>query len=96
MLGLDLLPPAGLTCLASAPGELGLARACISGDLEPRRVHLGDPYNALKSVPDWRWMMDRADSPWYPSLRLYRPRAEGDWDHVFDAASADLMNLAKV
>jgi Tfp pilus assembly protein PilF len=44
----------------------------------------------------WLWLMDRADSPWYPSLRLYRPRAGGDWDHVFDAASADLMNLAKV
>ena len=44
----------------------------------------------------WLWLMERADSPWYPSLRLYRPRAEGDWDHVFDAASADLMSLAKL
>jgi len=44
----------------------------------------------------WLWLVDRADSPWYPSVRLYRPRAEGDWDHVFDAASADLMNVAKV
>ncbi len=44
----------------------------------------------------WLWLVDRPDSPWYPTLRLYRPRAEGDWDHVFDAASADLMSLAKV
>ena len=44
----------------------------------------------------WLWLMERADSPWYPSLRLYRPRAEGDWDHVFDAASADLMSFAKI
>jgi Flp pilus assembly protein TadD len=43
--------------------------------------------------PHWLWLKDRADSPWYPSLRLYRPRAEGDWDFVFDAASADLMAM---
>ena len=43
----------------------------------------------------WLWLRDRGDSPWYPSLRLFRPRAEGDWDHVFDAASAELMGLVK-
>ena len=43
----------------------------------------------------WLWLRDRVDSPWYPSLRLFRPRAEGDWDHVFDAASAELMGLVK-
>jgi Tetratricopeptide repeat/Glycosyltransferase family 9 (heptosyltransferase) len=41
----------------------------------------------------WLWRLDRTDSPWYPSLRVFRPRAEGDWDHVFDAASAELMGL---
>jgi hypothetical protein len=40
----------------------------------------------------WLWLRERADSPWYPSLRLFRPRAEGDWDHVFDSASAELMS----
>jgi ADP-heptose:LPS heptosyltransferase len=44
----------------------------------------------------WQWLLERSDSPWYPSLRLFRPRAEGDWDHVFDAASAELMNLVKL
>ena len=34
---------------------------------------LGRPvWVALRRVPDWRWMLDRADSPWYPSMRLYR------------------------
>jgi Flp pilus assembly protein TadD len=42
----------------------------------------------------WLWLSDRSDSPWYPSMRLFRPRAEGDWDHVFDAASTELMKLA--
>jgi len=41
----------------------------------------------------WLWLLDRSDSPWYPSVRLFRPRAEGDWDHVFDSAAAELMTL---
>ena len=41
----------------------------------------------------WLWLRDGSDSPWYPSLRLFRPRAEGDWDPVFDAASTELMGL---
>jgi hypothetical protein len=56
---------------------------------------LGKPVWVLLSyVAHWLWMQDRADCPWYPSLRLFRPRAEGDWDYVFDAASAELMALA--
>jgi len=43
----------------------------------------------------WLWLLDRTDNPWYPSMRLFRPRAEGDWDYVFDAVSAELMTLAK-
>lgn len=41
----------------------------------------------------WLWLLDRTDNPWYPSMRLFRPRAEGDWDYVFDLASAELMTL---
>jgi ADP-heptose:LPS heptosyltransferase len=43
----------------------------------------------------WLWLRDRGDTPWYPSLRLFRPRAEGDWGHVFDAAAAGLMALVR-
>ncbi len=42
-LGLDLRTPRGATYLATAPGELGLARAYISGDLQTYGVHPGDP-----------------------------------------------------
>ncbi|MDQ2635734.1 MAG: class I SAM-dependent methyltransferase, partial [Actinomycetota bacterium] len=51
-LGLDLLSPRGTTYLATAPGDLGLARAYVSGDLEARGVHPGDPYQLLKALAD--------------------------------------------
>lgn len=50
----------------------------------------------LGHVAHWLWLQERTDSPWYPSLRLFRPRAEGDWDYVFDTASVELMKLTEV
>ncbi len=49
-LGLDLLTPRGTTYLATAPGDLGLARAYVSGDLELLGVHRGDPYELLRAL----------------------------------------------
>jgi hypothetical protein len=43
---------------------------------------------------DWRWLLDRDDCPWYPTARLYRQRAPGDWNGVLDRVAADLMALA--
>jgi cyclopropane-fatty-acyl-phospholipid synthase len=51
-LGIDLLTPRGTTYLATAPGDLGLARAYIAGDLDIRGVHPGDPYLLLKALTD--------------------------------------------
>jgi cyclopropane-fatty-acyl-phospholipid synthase len=51
-LGMDLLTPRGMTYLATAPGELGLSRAYVSGDLVARGVHPGDPYELLKLLAD--------------------------------------------
>jgi ADP-heptose:LPS heptosyltransferase len=36
----------------------------------------------LGFTPDWRWLQYRSDSPWYPSLRLFRQNAIGEWDSV--------------
>jgi len=44
----------------------------------------------LTHLPDWRWLMDRTDSPWYPTLRLYRQPAPGAWDAVVQRILADL------
>ena len=45
---------------------------------------LGVPvWVALAALPDWRWMLDRNDSPWYPTMRLFRQRKEGERHGVF-------------
>ena len=44
----------------------------------------------LSHVPDWRWLLDREDSPWYPSVKLYRQPVIGDWDSVLDKVKIDL------
>jgi FkbM family methyltransferase len=45
---------------------------------------LGVPcWLALMAVPDWRWLLGRDDSPWYPRCRLFRQDRPGDWDGVF-------------
>jgi hypothetical protein len=44
----------------------------------------------LPSTPDWRWMREREDTPWYPSVKLYRQRTAGDWKEVFVRIAADL------
>jgi hypothetical protein len=46
----------------------------------------------VTNIPDWRWLMDRADSPWYPTLRIYRQPVPGDWNSVVQCLLSDLMN----
>ena len=54
---------------------------------------LGIPVLLLvTNIPDWRWLMDRDDSPWYPTVRLYRQPMPGDWDSVVQRVLADLMS----
>ncbi len=43
-------------------------------------------------IPDWRWMMDRDDSPWYPTLRIYRQPSAGDWESVIQSVLDDLTS----
>ena len=41
---------------------------------------LGRPvWMALKRVPEWRWQLEREDSPWYPTMRLFRQQEAGEW-----------------
>ena len=43
--------------------------------------------------PDWRWLLDRTDSPWYPTMRLFRQTAPGDWDGVIERLRRELIDL---
>lgn len=55
---------------------------------------LGVPvWLALPFVPDWRWLLERSDSPWYPTMRLFRQTQPGDWDSVFREIQTSLTEL---
>jgi hypothetical protein len=55
------------------------------------RAALGQPvWTVLPLVPDRRWLLGRADTPWYPTMRLYRPRRLGDWREVLGRVARDL------
>jgi tetratricopeptide (TPR) repeat protein len=54
---------------------------------------LGRPtWLALKHVPDWRWMLGRDDSPWYPTMRLFRQARPGDWAGLFAGMRHELAS----
>lgn len=55
---------------------------------------LGRPvWVLLPFAPDWRWLLNREDSPWYPSMRLFRQTSPGDWAGVF-ARVAEALDRA--
>lgn len=55
---------------------------------------LGVPvWVALGKSPDWRWLLDREDSPWYPTMRLFRQETQGDWPGVFDRMANALAEM---
>jgi hypothetical protein len=55
---------------------------------------LGTPaWVLLPFAPDWRWLLDRSDSPWYPSMRLFRQPAPRDWAHVVADVASELRGL---
>jgi Glycosyltransferase family 9 (heptosyltransferase) len=98
-------PPAGMS-LVSLSDEiadfedtaaiLNVADLLVSVDSSP--VHLagalGRPaWVMLPMVPDWRWLLGRNDTPWYPTVRLFRQKSRGVWGDVMEAMAAELMHL---
>ena len=56
---------------------------------------MGKPvWTLLPFMPDWRWMMERQDSPWYPTMRLFRQKSPGCWSDVFAGVKKGLQVLA--
>ncbi len=57
---------------------------------------LGRPtWLALPRVADWRWLDGRTDSPWYPSMRLFRQSERGHWGGVFEHMRSALLAVLK-
>jgi len=67
--------------------------------IDTSTVHLagamGKPvWVMLLLTQDWRWLLDREDSPWYPSARLFRQTRVGDWDGVIERVCAELPRFS--
>lgn len=100
-------PPPGMSVLSlsdeindfeDTAAILSIADLLISVDSSP--VHLAGALNRpvwvmLPFVPEWRWLLNRSDSPWYPSARLFRQAAAGDWAGVVNDMAAALCELPK-
>jgi tetratricopeptide (TPR) repeat protein len=58
---------------------------------------LGVPvWVALSRIADWRWLLERSDTPWYPSMRFFRQSRLGDWQEVFERMAGELSSWCKV
>lgn len=85
----DFTDTAALCELMDAVVSVDTAAAHLSGAL-------GKPVCVLLPfVPDWRWLLDRDDSPWYPSARLYRQTRAGEWDPVLAKVAAELAAIGQ-
>jgi tetratricopeptide (TPR) repeat protein len=95
--GVEVLQCASVDNFRDLDGLASLIDACdlvVSSDNST--VHLagalGKPtWIMLPYVPDWRWAMNRTDSPWYPTVRLYRQDRIDDWGGVFERVREDLL-----
>jgi hypothetical protein len=99
-------PPSGMTLVdlgdeiadfEDTAAILSIADLLISIDSAPAHLAgaLGRPaWVMLGFVADWRWLLERPDSPWYPSLRLFRQPRRGDWDSVVAAMVPELSAWA--
>jgi hypothetical protein len=97
----DRLTQLGIKSLGSALGDFASAAAAIEGldltiTIDTATAHLagalGKPvWTLLDHLPDWRWMTQRLDSPWYPTMRLYRQERPGDWTEVLKRVERDLF-----
>ena len=100
----DVVAPDGMISLAEHLHSFADTAAAITQmdlviSVDTSVAHLagsmGCPVWALiPHAPDWRWMLDRPDSPWYPSMTLYRQPRRGDWDSVIAQVRHDLAEAA--
>jgi len=79
--------------LAAIIKNLDLVIACDTG-IAHLSGALGVPtWVAIKKIPDWRWMLDRTDSPWYPNVRLFRQFDQGNWGSIFTSMTMSISGM---
>lgn len=84
-----------LTDFAETAAALSSVDLVISADTAVAHLaaSLGKPvWMFVPFSPDWRWLLDRNDSPWYPSMRLFRQKTLGDWETVVQEMLAELQD----
>ena len=70
---------------------------CVDTSTAHLAAAMGKPVWILNRFDScWRWLLDRDDSPWYPTAKLYRQQRMGDWESVLDQVKTDLSKLAVV
>jgi tetratricopeptide (TPR) repeat protein len=80
---------------ADTAAIMSLLDLIISSDTAPAHLAgaIGRPlWVLLQHTPDWRWMVDRVDNPWYPSAKLFRQKAAGDWGAVIEQVIQELSS----
>jgi len=75
---------------AAAMAQLDLVIAVDTGAMHLAAASGRPTWHLARTPPDWRWMLDRNSSPWYPSMRIFRQEGAGDWDQVLDEVMAAL------
>lgn len=93
----EMGPSAGSDRAEQTAGAMQSLDLIISVDSFPAHLAgaLGRPtWTLLHSEADWRWMEDREDSPWYPTMRLLRQERAGGWEAVIERVSHELRHLA--
>lgn len=79
---------------AALVSQLDLVICCDSAPAHLAGALGIDVWLALAASPDWRWMLERTDSPWYPTMHLFRQAAQGDWQGVFARIRESLSRRA--
>src|SRR5262249_10416587 len=85
-----------LADFADTAAVVAFADLVISADTAVAHLagSLGEPvWILLPFAPDWRWMLERQDSPWYPTARLFRQTRIGEWEDVIARMHAELTRL---